>query len=700
MNKNEIAVIGMAFRFGDASDENELHALLTDKRECVSEISQRRKELLGLSSEKEYIPMSCIDDAEYFDNVFFGISADRAAYIDPQQKLALTLVLEAIENAGYSHEELKGSNTSVQLAASEDHFGICCGDKAGTSFTNSNAAMTAGIISHFFDFRGPAAVINSACTSSLYAVNQACLQLTALDTDLAVAGGIDLNLIIPELDSIDRGLYDIASSDGHTRSFSADADGCGLGDGAGIVLLKRLKDAVRDNDNIYAVICASSSNSCGGASPVPGMPNAAAQSEIIIKNISTAEIQAEKIRFAECHASATPIGDSIEAKALSEALKAFTEKKQFCAVTSLKSNFGHMNMASGIAGLIKAVISLHKSTIYPLANFKSPNPLIDFENGAVYPAIVTEKLVPTEDNYASVMAYGHSGANTNVILRNHRDSRSIHEEDILLPFVLNAQSSDAFNKKCRKLLEYLKRENVPLRDISFTLCKKINHNGYIRGFSAGNKNELIKQLEALESSECTPVMQKEKIIFIAADDSTVSDTLKKELGCMNCENISAQLEFGKFLLSCGINPDTIWGCKGSNSAVAVLSGQAHEEELPILYAKYSAAEFNSESFTKAVSAVDVNKCCFICLGSKNKMTDIIYKVLGSRAAICCGESLAEYISFLFNCGIIADASRFFGNIDVRRAPLSLCTHEKTISWPRNFIQPDLSGFLGGKREKD
>ena len=694
MNKSKIAVVGMAFRFGDVSNIDELHALLIEKKECVKELSPQRKKLLGLSPEKKYIPMSYINGIEYFDSALFGVNADKAAYMDPQQKLALVLTLEALENAGYNYEELKRSNTTVNLAVNEDYFGICCGDKAGRGFVNSNTAMTAGMISYFFDLRGSATVINSACTSSLSAICQACLQLNNFDTDLAVAGGINLNLIIPEIESIDRDLYDIASTDGHTRSFSSDADGCGMGDGAGIVLLKRLDDAMRDKNNIYAVICSSGSNSCGGASATPGMPDGSAQSALIIKNIGAADIPAEKIRFAECHASATPIGDSIEARALSEALVAFTDKKRYCAVTSIKSNFGHLNMASGIAGFIKAVVALYNNTIYPLANFNSPNPLIDFENGAIYPSVNPEELDATEDNYASVMSYGHSGVNGNVILSNFRDRRIRHESDIMLPFVLSAQNADTFVTKCDELLEYLKVKNAPLKDISFTLCNVRKHYSYVRGFAAKNKNDLIRLIEESKRCRFKPVKHNEKIIFIAADDSSLSGTLRSELNNNICENTAIQLELGKFLLNSGIKPDTIWGCRGSNAVVAVLSGQASEEELSMLYRKYSNAVFNRERFMNAVSSLDFDKCCFISLGGKSEMADIIDRVSGGMAYICYGESLAEYICSLFNCGVIPDTRHFFSNIDVKSTPLPVYPHEKTVSWPKKFHQPDLSGILG------
>src|SRR5256885_5991510 len=334
----------------------------------------------------------------------------------PQQRFALELTCAAIENAGYSLKQFQGSRTSVSLSALQNSYSALLGpERDGPALIGNLTASVAGKVSYYLDLRGPAMMIDTSCSSSLVAVHDACSKLLLGEADYAIAGGVNLYVFFPELDHFSDPLG-IAAPDGKSKTFAADADGTGIGEGAGIVLLKPLEKAVRDRDHIQAVIKASAINQDGGRSNGVAAPSPLAQTDVIIETWRRAKVDPDTLTFIEAHGTGTYLGDPIEMQALTDAFRQFTDRRRFCAISSVKTNIGHLGFAAGISGLIKSVLALKHRKLFPSLHFNQPNPHIDFDNT---PLFVNTELRHWEfeniPRKAAVSSFGISGTNSHVV---------------------------------------------------------------------------------------------------------------------------------------------------------------------------------------------------------------------------------------------------------------------------------------------
>ena len=705
MKREAIAVIGIGLKVSGADDIVSLHRILSEREDRIHNVSDERRKLLKLSPDKEYLPASYVDGIEYFDPAYFGISSAEADNMDPQQRLALMMTCSALEDAGYAPEKVRGTNTAVNISVFENGFGTFNHSSDSNSFINADPSMLVGRICYCLDLRGPSSAVNTACSSSLYSVYQSCRQLENGEADLAVAGGVNINIIIPDLESVKSYNLKIASSDGHTRCFDEASDGSGLGEGAGVVILKRLDDAERDRDNIYAVIRACSVNHDGGLSNTISSPSPEAQSRLIESAIENSGADAEKIRFIECHGTGTKIGDPIEIKGLASAFGKFTDKKGFCAVTGIKSNYGHMNMAAGIAGFIKAVISLRNNIIYPMANFKKPNPLINFDETALYPCAEPVKMDPAEENYGGVSAFGLSGTNVHIILENYIQKRAESRAQIAYPFVISGKTEAACRRNCENIRRYIMAApDIDIGDVSFTLCCGRDRNEYIYAFTAATVDECAEKLAEPEITVRSPASSK-GIIFAAADHPVPDSTLYAELEkCpafrSEYENITrsadisdervrlaaVQTAFGRTLIRCGIEPEMVIGCGASNGAVALLSGKGSDEELPELVRRFGSMEFDRDNFSRAVKE-KLSGYEFISIFGKNRLSEVISETCGEEKLMYAGGSVADCLCRAEYMGSSVDYEGFFRGAEVRRVPLPTYSFEKQTCWPKLCAQP-------------
>jgi amino acid adenylation domain-containing protein len=437
-NQNEIAVIGMAGKFPKAADLNQFWRNLSNRTDCIDDFPDARKKecddlctkslyarLLNpdppeqnTSGDNIYVKGGYLDEVDKFDAAFFKISPKEAMYMDPLQRVFLETAYEAMEDAGYGGQKLYGAKAGVFVGKDHTHSTMYkfLTEPDEMLLAGTWTGILASRLSYLFNFRSPSMVIDTACSSGLVALYEACRALNNEECDLAIAGGIQVS-IVADKKGAPRSMEMVESSDDHVRTFDKDASGTIWGEGAGALLLKPLDKAIADRDHIHAVIKGCAINNDGASSGITA-PNAEAQKELIVKAWKEAKIDPETISYIEAHGTGTKMGDPIEVKGITAAFEEFTTKKQFCGIGSVKTNVGHLVAASGLASVIKVILALKNKKIPPTIHFNSPNPYINFLNSPVY---VNDHFRPWNSmdglpRRAGVSAFGFSGTNCHVIL--------------------------------------------------------------------------------------------------------------------------------------------------------------------------------------------------------------------------------------------------------------------------------------------
>lgn len=432
---SEIAIIGMACRFPKAANPDEFWDNLIHEINCIDDFPPgRSKDCRDLSDKSLMARMLGGNAREYeaqgnrfygkggylheidkFDAAFFNIAPKEAIFMDPLQRIFLETAYEAMEDSGYGGPKLYGAKVGV--FAGDDHTFVTMyqyvTEPDEMHLTGSWAGILASRISYIYNFQGPSVVIDTACSSGLVGIHEACRSLKNRECDVAIAGGIHVRLF----PSIKNAMGMVESSDDCVRTFDKGASGTVWGEGAGVLVLKPLDKAVADHDHIYAIIKGSAINNDGASNGITA-PNAEAQKELMIRAWKDAKIDPETISYIEAHGTGTNLGDPIEIKGIQSAFEEFTTKKQFCGIGSVKTNVGHLVAASGMASVIKVILALKNKKIPPSINFNSPNPYINFLNSPVYVNDCPREWNSTDGSprRAGISAFGFSGTNCHVVL--------------------------------------------------------------------------------------------------------------------------------------------------------------------------------------------------------------------------------------------------------------------------------------------
>ena len=420
-----IAIIGFGCRFPAAASPEAYWELLRQGVDAIGEIPRDRWKIAAFYDEDPDAPgKMCtrwggfLEDVARFDAEFFGITPREAERIDPQQRLVLEVAWEALEDAGIAPDQLAGSRTGVFVGISHcDYDRIISRDLARLNIYNgagSYTAIAANRVSYVLRLRGPSMTIDTACSSSLTAVHIACQSLLGGETSLALAGGV--NLILTPHESIAISKARMFAADGRCKTFDAAADGYVRGEGCGMVVLKRLPDALRDGDTVRAVIRGSAVNQNGLSNGLMA-PSGSAQQEVIRLALANAAIEPLRISYFEAHGIGTALGDSIEAKAIAAVLAPGRSPSQPCFIGSAKTNFGHLEAAAGVAGLIKVVLCLQHREIVPHLHLRQLGPHVALDP-TLFPIPTTCRSWPNETGrrLAGVSSFGFGGSNCHVIL--------------------------------------------------------------------------------------------------------------------------------------------------------------------------------------------------------------------------------------------------------------------------------------------
>jgi acyl transferase domain-containing protein len=526
-----IAIIGMTGRFPGAKDMEEFWENLKNGVESVRFFNREQLIAAGiddylLDNPKFVAADAILDDMDLFDASFFDYSAREAEIMDPQHRLFLESAWEVLESAGYNSDLYRGRvavyagsalsgymirniNTNPDLVENTGTFKIMIANSQDFLATR---------VSYKLNLMGPSVNVITLCSSSMVAVHLACQNLLNYNCDLAIAGGVSFQISRNEAFFYQEG--GIGASDGHCRAFDAKANGTVSGSGLGIVVLKRLEEALEDGDHIYAVLRGTAVNNDGSSKNSFTAPNVDGQAECIAEALAMSEVDPETISYIETHGTGTNLGDPIEIAALTKVFRSYTQKKNFCAVGSVKTNIGHLVTAGGVASMIKTVLGMNHHLLPPSLNFEVPNPKIDFANSPFY---VQTALTKWEGNgtplRAGVSSFGIGGTNVHAILEEAPpvppSERSNRSRQLI---IFSAKTETALSRMTDNLIEYAKKNpGANLADLAFTLQVGRRSFNYRRMAVCRDIPDLIAKLSALNPPEVATRAFKPKdqgIVFI------------------------------------------------------------------------------------------------------------------------------------------------------------------------------------------
>ncbi len=500
-----IAIVGMAGRFPRAKDVREFWTRLYNAEDCISHLTPEQLKEEGVDStvfeNPDYVAeASVLDDIEQFDAEFFGVTPREAELMDPQHRIFLESCWEALEDAGYDPKDcghvtalFAGARTDTYLLNIFSHPDLVNAVGAVHLGLGNDLAFLTARVSHFLNLTGPTVSIHTACSTSLVAVHIACESLRQHRCDAALAGGVAVN--VPHYVGYRYEEGSLQSPDGRCRSFDASARGMVFGSGVGVVVLKRLGDALASYDSIYAVIRGSAINNDGADKASFTTPGAKGQVNVIREALRIADVSPDSIGYIECHGTGTPLGDAIEVRALNKAFGKGAPGS--CAIGSVKSNIGHLDAAAGMSALIKTALCLKHQTIPASLHYERPNPQISFEGTRFYVNTITS---PWENSVgprrAGISAFGVGGTNAHVILEEAPPLPPTAKEEMLQVLPLSARSGKALNRACRNLAEHLRKHpRLNVADIAFTLQEGRHPFGFRRALVCNGTDDAIGALE-------------------------------------------------------------------------------------------------------------------------------------------------------------------------------------------------------------
>ena len=511
-SSSEIAIVGIAVKLPGTDTIEEFWERLKGANDFITSISdERRKDIedyLQFTNQdgknSDSIQGAFLKEIDKFDYNFFNISPKEASLMDPNQRIFLETAWRAIEDAGYGGKKIVGSRTGVFVGFGSDReykkiISEVEPDSISLATAGNIRPFVASRIAHLLDLKGPNMIIDTTCSSSLVALHQACQSMKNGECELAIVGGVQIHIL-----PFREGNIGVFSYTSRTKTFDDSSDGTGTGEGVIAIVIKPLYRAIKDRDSIYAVIKGSSINHDGSSIGLTA-PNAIQQEDVIVNAWLNAGINPETITYIEAHGTGTKLGDPIEVEGIKRAFERYTNKKNFCAIGSVKSNMGHLDCCAGLAGLVKSVLALKYKMIPPTLHFSKPNRSIDFINSPIY---VNDKLTFWERSEyprrCGISGFGITGTNCHVILEECSENmdKLCDKKDLEMDKVLtiSANCEDALSTLVSEYLKMLKKEgNLNLKDICYVSSTARGHYRYRIGIVFTKKEELILKLEKLQT---------------------------------------------------------------------------------------------------------------------------------------------------------------------------------------------------------
>jgi acyl transferase domain-containing protein/acyl carrier protein len=495
VTNDDIAIIGISCRCAGAKDQEQFWQVVSQGKDCIENLNKPQwlDYIASHCSETFPIRYGIMPELDYFDPLFFHISPREADAMDATQRVLLEECYRALEDAGYKPSSLKKQAVGT-------YIGAMGGSSLGKGFSHldmlgSETSILSARIAYFLDLKGPALAINTACSSSLVAIDVASQALKSGEINLAITGGVTLYQHPGTFISMHNA--GMLSPTGQCRPFDNAADGIVVGDGVGVVILKRLQEAERDGDSIYGIIRSCGINQDGQTSSMT-VPSFLSQSELESSVYKKANIHIEDLQYIEAHGTSTKLGDPIEIHALNKSFQNFTSKQKFCAIGSLKANVGHTTAASGVLGVIKVLLSMKHQQLPPSIHFKEGNRHIDFDNSPVY---VNTSLKPWPQNakgsrLAAVSSFGFSGTNAHLVLEQYIPQSNVNIS-VFTPriFLLSAESEEALQHYAHNVKRYLE-DNPAIQFEHFLYTFQVGREAftYRLALMVDNRQALIQQL--------------------------------------------------------------------------------------------------------------------------------------------------------------------------------------------------------------
>lgn len=516
---NMIAIIGMSGKFPGANNIEELWKTLCNGEDQVVDLTQK------WGTEEYYDPIpgtkgktyskwgGIIKDVDKFDPLFFNISPKEASEMDPQQRIILEESWKALEDAGYTMEKVSRMKCGVFIGAGESDYHLIKSDGADSSQTliGKSTSFIAARISYFLNLHGACMTIDTACSSSLVAINQGFQSLQLGESELVIAGGSCI-LNTPQMHiATSQGI--MLAKDGKCKAFDNSADGFVPSEAVGIVILKPLKKALQDHDNLYGVILGSEVNQDGKSNGITA-PNGVSQTNLEVEVYEKCNINPKSITYVEAHGTGTKIGDPIEISALTSAFQKYTDKKQYCAIGSVKSNIGHALSASGVVSLIKTALCMKYKKLVPSIHYNHCNEHINFQNSPFYVNTEYKEWKGDEQgrHIAAISSFGLSGTNVHMVVeaapvRNSSDPDV--ESRFIIPF--SAKTKESLEKYMETFLDYLvrHREELNIGDIAFTMQSGRSHFKYRHVIVTNSVDDCIVRLKEKQGFENISLKEKE-----------------------------------------------------------------------------------------------------------------------------------------------------------------------------------------------
>ncbi len=510
-----IAIVGIGCRLpGGASDVKKFWDLLLNKVDAVVTVPEDRwdiRRFYNPDAELRQDKISTtqggflVEPTDTFDPDFFEVSPREAKVLDPQQRLLMEVSHEAIEDAGFNLNSLSGSNTGVFVGGFTLDYTMLQLDRESRHLLNSSGAtgslhtMLSNKLSYLYNFKGPSLTIDTACSSSLVATHYACREIWSGECDMAFVGGVNM-MIIPTL-SILMSSGKFLSRDGRCRTFDKDGSGYVRGEGAAVVILKRLDHAQRDGDKIYALIRSTGLNQDGKTNGIT-TPSYDSQKGLIRKVYDAVDVDINRLHYVEAHGTGTPAGDPIEFRSINDVLVEKGYKADKCLVGSVKSNIGHLEAGAGVAGLIKAALCLKNKTAPPNLHFNTPNPNLRYEQSKLRVPVEAEALPHGIVSLAAVNSFGYGGTNAHVLLEEFVPTpqaavpeRKEKRDGDYFVFPISANSPEALKSLAGAYADYLANTKNDFEDILFSAIYRRSHLRNILTAAAVSTEDLISQLK-------------------------------------------------------------------------------------------------------------------------------------------------------------------------------------------------------------
>ena len=510
--REEIAIIGMACRFPGARNPDEFWQNLRDGVESTRPFSQEELKASGVDEAALKNPLfvnvgAVVDDADAFDASFFGIQPREAEIMDPQHRVFLECAWEALENAGYDPETFDGLIGVFAGTAPNTYFQSNLITRPGLlemvghypTMIGSEKDYLVTRVSFKLNLKGPSLNVNTACSTSGVAIHLACQSVLSGECDMALAGGVRIKVPLKGGYFYQEG--GILSPDGDCRAFDEEARGTAIGNGVGIIVVKRLSDAIRDGDTIHAVIKGSAINNDGSLKVGFTAPSMQGQATVVAEAFAISNVSPDTIGYVEAHGTGTSLGDPIEVAALTKAFREGTNRKGFCPIGSVKTNIGHLDAGAGVAGIIKTALALKHKQVPPSLNFRTPNPQIDFDNSPFY---VNTKLTNWKANTtprrAGVSSFGLGGTNAHIVLEEAPEiepSAPSRPRHLLL---LSAKTRSALDTATANLFGYLTQHpDINIGDVAYTLQTGRKAFSHRRFAVCSDSADAVQALESMDT---------------------------------------------------------------------------------------------------------------------------------------------------------------------------------------------------------